>query len=98
MTIFEKIKSMDIDEFAEWFEANCLHDNDPCIKWWDETYCKKCGSVYTTVDYLESYTPYNKKHECAWCEVFGNCKHFQNMSEMPSNRDTIKMWLESEAE
>lgn len=29
MTVFEKIKSMNIDEFAEWFDEYCAHDDDP---------------------------------------------------------------------
>ena len=99
MTVFEKIKSMNIDEFTEWFADNCMHDDDPVIKWWDNAYCKDCNSVYTTVDYLDSYAPsYNKEHECAWCEVNGKCKYFQDMNEVPSSQDMIKLWLKSEAE
>lgn len=99
MTVFEKIKSMSIDEFAEWFENNCMHDDDPAIKWWDKTYCENCNSIYTTVDYLESYAPYyNKEHECAWCEVYNKCRYFEDMNKIPSSREMIKMWLESKAE
>lgn len=92
MTVFEKIKSMNIDEFTEWFENNCLHNEDPCIKWWDKTYCQNCEPVHAYVDYL------GKECECSWCEIYMKCRYFQNMDKIPDNKETIKMWLESKAE
>ena len=80
MTVFEKIKSMNIDELAEWFEENCTHDTDPCLTWYDKTYCKNCEAI-------------NKNdHKYAYCELNKNCKFFDNM---PSAKETIKIWLES---
>ena len=69
-TIFEKIKAMDIDEFAEWFSKHCLHDTAPCIKWWDDTYCSNCESeIARCIDT-------NQDMEFAWCELHDKCKFF----------------------
>lgn len=84
MTIYEKIKSMDINEYTEWFEANCSHNDDPSIKWFDETYCQKCESIF------------KDGHEYAYCELNHKCRFFENMNDVPDSKQTIKMWLESE--
>ena len=91
MIVFEKIKSMNIDEFAEWYEANCLHDNDPCLRWWDKTYCQNCEGIIK-----DDIVPY--PHEFAYCELNGNCRYFKDMDNIPDNIQTIKMWLENEYE
>ena len=92
MTVFENIKSMNIDEFTEWFEKNCMHDEDPVIKWWDKNYCSKCEPEIVPV---EGY--YHKKEmDICWCELHNKCKFFKNMDKTPSNKDMIKLWLESE--
>lgn len=84
MTVFEDLKSKNIDEFAKWFEENCLHDDDPCIRWFNETYCKDCEDVDKDGE------------ECAYCELNGKCRYFNDMDSMPDNRQTIKLWLKSE--
>ena len=84
MTVFEKIKSMNIDEFTEWFEENCVHDSDPCIKWWDRTYCKNCEAVI------------KNEMKYGYCELNDKCRFFDDMDSVPSIKQTIKMWLESE--
>lgn len=84
MTVFESLKSMNIDEFADWFEKNCLHDDDPCIKWWDKTYCQNCKPVI------------KDGQEYAHCELNEQCKYFRYMNEVPDNKQVVKLWLESE--
>lgn len=84
MTVFEDLNSKNIDEFAEWFEENCLHNDDPCIRWWDETCCKNCEPVV------------KDGQEYSYCELNGKCRYFENMDKMPNNKETIKLWLESE--
>lgn len=86
MKVFEKLKSMNIDEYAEWFEANCLHNDDPCIKWFNDTYCENCEAVV------------KDGHEYAYCELNHKCRHFKDMNDMPDNKQTIKLWLESECD
>ena len=92
MTVFEQLKSMNIDEFASWFEKNCTHDYDPAIKWWNERYCSKCEPLKVMASYLEH------EIEVSWCEINDKCKFFQNMNKVPDNTQMIKMWLESEVE
>ena len=87
MKVFEKLQSMSIDEYAEWFETNCLHNDDPCIKWFNRTYCENCESVV------------KDGHEFAYCELNNmKCRHFKDMDEVPDNKQTIKLWLESECD
>ena len=89
ITWFEKIKMMDIDEFAEWLDEHDMFDNSPWTQWFDEQYCQNCESVVTFVPYL------NGEHECAWCEVNGKCRYFQEIKDVPDGKEIIKMWLES---
>lgn len=89
MTMFENLQSMNIDQFAEWFEENCLHDDDPCIEWFNKTYCKNCEPVVNKNEM-------GYKMEYGYCELNGKCRYFKDMNEMSSNKETIKMWLESE--
>lgn len=90
MTRFEELKNMNIDEFAEWINKDTQCDDSAWMKWWDSTYCKNCESIRAFVPYL------NGEHECAWCEVNGKCRFFPNMSGVPSCKDIVKLWLESE--
>lgn len=93
MNNYERIKSMSIDDLAEFLDERWSHDNDPCIEWWDKTYCNKCKSVKAYVDYLE------REKEYAWCEVNGDkCKFFPEMDVLPNAKQMMKLWLESEAE
>lgn len=92
MTKFEKIKSMNIDEFAEYLNKYWIHDNDPCIKWWNNNYCNNCEPE------LSEGFELGRKQEFAWCELHSKCKFFEDMNRIPSCMQTIKMWLESEVD
>ena len=85
MTVFEKFKSKNIDELAEWLDEYCMFDDAPWIHWWDKNYCNNCDGIW---DDINCY---------AWCELNDDkCKFFQDMDYMPDNKQIIKMWLESE--
>lgn len=75
---------MNIDEFVEWYQNNCLHDHDPCIKWWDETYCKNCKPII------------KDGMEYAYCELNYKCRFFKDMDNVPDCEQTTKLWLQSE--
>ena len=92
MTVFEIIKSKNIDELVEWMDKYCAFDYSPYLCWWDNNYCKKCEPV--VVDDPEC----NGHLEAAWCELHDKCKYFQDMDDIPTIKETIKMWLESECE
>lgn len=85
MTIFDSMKSNNIDEFAEWLCKYASSDCSPWIQYWDNNYCKKCG---WEEDYI--WNGY------AWCELNGKCKFFKDMDKIPDEKDVIKLWLESE--
>ena len=90
MNVFEKIKSMNIDEFTEWFYENCIDVPDPSLEWWNDTYCSKCEPED---DPLES-----SWHKFAWCELHDNskCKYFQDLDDIPDYKQIVRLWLESE--
>lgn len=94
MTNFDKIKSLNIDQFAEWLDSNGMWDNSPWSQWFDERYCKQCESVKAIVQNFGS----ERECEFAWCELEHKCKFFQSLPEEPSPKDVIKLWLEAEAE
>lgn len=91
MTVFEKIKTMNIDKLAEWIDEHGTYDDSPWMNWWNNTYCKKCESETVYAEYLK------RNIECAWCELYEKCRFFQDMNEVPDCKQTIKLWLESEA-
>lgn len=91
MTKFENLQSKNIDEFAKWYEENCLHNDDPCIQWFDTTYCKRCEPIV-------QQNEMGYKMEYAYCELNGKCRYFQELDDMPTNHQTIMAWLESEYE
>jgi hypothetical protein len=92
MTVFDNIKSKNIDELATWLDENCEYDGTLWCKWWDEHYCQNCESITAFVPYL------NGEYECAYCEANGKCRFFQEMDHVPSGKEIVKMWLESEVE
>lgn len=88
MTVYEYFKSKSIDELAEWLDEHVI-DDSPWISWWDNKYCKKCDSIY-----CEDGDCGNGEY--GWCELNGKCKFFQDMDNIPDNKQIIKMWLERE--
>ena len=92
MTVFEKIKSMNVEEFTKWFYENCTNDDDPVIKWWNDTYCKNCPSE------IGKYEDSDREMEFCWCELHDGCRFFPEMKETPDNEQMIKLWLESKCE
>lgn len=90
----DKIKSMTNEELAEWLGKYGNFEESPWLNWFDNNYCSNCESEI--VSYTDSKGD-NRNMECAWCEVFGKCKFFQDISNIPDDKHMIKMWLESEA-
>lgn len=92
MTIFDKIKTMNREQIADWLDKCGAFDGSPWTEWFDKKYCKNCPSENVYVEYFNSYA------DCAWCELNYKCKFFPDMKDIPSNKDIIKMWLETEYE
>lgn len=94
MNNFEKLQSLDIEQFAEWLDQNGMWDNSPWSKWFDLKYCQQCESVKATVkDYFGI-----RECDFAWCELEHKCRYFADYEEVPDCKEVIKMWLEVEVE
>lgn len=94
MTVFENIKSKNIDGFAEWLNEHGKQDYAPWDIWFDKLYCDKCEPI---VKHDPNYDNNGLEHEYCWCELHdGKCKFFQDMDEAPWGKQIVKMWLESE--
>ena len=92
MTVFDGMKSKNIDEFAEWLDKYGQFDGSSWMEWFDSNYCSKCEPIMCHYKVSEIEIP------CSWCELNDKCKYFPDMDHSPDNKDIIKMWLESESE
>ena len=92
MTKFEEIKSKNIDELAEWLDKHGVYDYSLWGNWFDENYCSKCEPILVS----KEGTDYHFDIPCAWCELNGKCKFFQDLDGTPDNKYVIKLWLETE--
>ena len=92
MTVFEIMKSKNIDELAKWIDEYCMTDGSPWYTWFDNKYCKHCEPII-----VEGDDEFSIDLEYGWCELNGDrCKFFQDMNEIPWGKQLVKMWLESE--
>ena len=103
MTNFKRIQSMNVEELAEWLNEHGQFDGAPWTHWFDDQYCKNCEPI--EIDYDEAKArlgiklfSYSGSAECAYCELHGFCKFFPQSSGIPSNKETIEMWLNEEVE
>ena len=101
MNNFEKLKSMRIDELAEWLDQNGIIDNSPWLDDFNERYCAKCESVmckYEDAESVVGFKPcfFDDDIECAYCEVYKKCRFFEDMDDVPNGKEIVKLWLESE--
>ena len=92
MTIFDEIKSKNIDELAEWLDKHGAFDTAPWMQWYDDNYCSKCEPETACVE------GYHGENDFAWCELHGKCKFFEDLETIPDHKQTIKMWLQLESE
>lgn len=90
MRVIDKIKSMNIDELAEWLDVYGQFENSPWIYQFDKIYCSKCEPV------KGRYEDSDRELDFSWCELYDKCKFFLNMDSVPDTKQIIKMWLESE--
>ena len=100
MNNYERLKSMPIDELAKWLDQNGIIDNSPWNVYFDNKYCANCESImckYEDVEKVLEFKPfYSGDVECAYCEIYNECRYFENFDGTPGNLEVIKMWLESE--
>ena len=102
MTNLDNLKSLSVDSFAEWLDTYGQHDSSPWSTWFNEHYCSKCEPVTCSADIAREklgLTPwYGHDVTCGWCELHAKCKFFPDYDGIPSNKDTIKLWLLLECE
>lgn len=102
MTNFRKLQSMSIDELAEWLDENGVVDNSPWVLHFNNKYCANCESVvckYEDAERVVGFKPfYDDEVECAYCEVYGKCRYFEDRDEVPDGVEMVKLWLNSEVE
>ena len=89
-TVFDKFKSMSIDELTDWLNQYSQLDSMPWIEWWNKNYCSKCDAVTAFVP------DYGRELDFSCCELNDKCKFFQDLDDVPDDKMIIKMWLESE--
>ena len=103
MTNFDFLRSMSIDELAEWLDEHGLFDNSPWSNWFNDKYCANCESIQCkdekTLEEKIGIEPFYPGHEvdCAYCEIHKNCRFFKDQDTVPDVTDIIKMWLLEEA-
>ena len=96
MTNFDFLRSMSVDELAEWLDENGQFDNSPWANWFNDKYCSNCESITCKVEGANiGVTPLYPEHEidCAYCEIHKNCRFFKDQNKVPDVTDIIKMWL-----
>lgn len=100
MTNYKMFTSFSKDELVAWLANYCHFDSSPWMEWFDDTYCNKCEPIECT--YVESEEKlgikpfYERSIKCTYCELEHKCKYFPDMSDIPDNKDIIRMWLEQE--
>lgn len=98
MNNLKKLQTMNIDQLAEFLDANGHHD---AIWWWwfEEKFCEKCETTMTTKPYIDNDgKPWHHACITAYCEENGRCRFFKELDGLPDGKETIRIWLESEAE
>ncbi len=103
MTNLEHKQSMSLEDFAEWLDEHGQFDDSPWLNWFTEKYCTGCESIkckYKDVEQLFGFDPDsgNREMECSYCEVYGKCKFFEKINDIPNNLEIIKMWLKEEVD
>ena len=100
-TNYDNLHSMTPEELAEFLTGIFSHDIAPWEDWFATTYCDKCESIELTREEYHAIfgcSFYAPKTNCSYCEVKGTCRYFPDMSAVPDNKDTIRMWLEFEVD
>ena len=93
MTQFEKFTSMSREELVDWINEYGQFDQSVWMKWFDDNYCKKCESVIVTIKDLYYR---DKETKCSYCELMHKCFHFPDMDHIPTNKEIIDLWFDTE--
>ena len=94
MTNFEQLQSMSQNELAKWLDKHLHFEDAPHMIWFGKKYCDKCDRIEFRIEH--GYGTY--KQTFAYCEREHKCRFFPDMNEVPDNLETLKLWLNTEAE
>ena len=99
---------MSLENLAEWLDKNGSFDDSPWLNSFTQKYCDNCESIechYADAKEKLGFTPLfdDDAIECAYCELSDEsgvkrCRFFPELDDVPDNKETIRMWLESETE
>ena len=99
---FEHIKSLNVDEFAQWLLDNGKIESGEWEKWFDREYCQNCESTILNGEKeikeklgIDSLF-FDKSIICNYCEINKKCKYFPHLDDIPNGLDIIKFWLQKE--
>lgn len=92
MNNFDMLKNLTKDQLSEWLDKYINFDYSPHMTWFNTCYCSNCEPV------ICKYEDGNREFPCSYCEIYDKCKFFNELNEVPSSKEIIKMWLESESE
>ena len=103
MNNFKKIKSMSVEELAEWLDQNGIIDDSPWTEYFNNKYCANCESVVCKHEDAEKVLGFklcfwDDDIDCAYCEVYKKCRYFPDMPEVPDGKEMARLWLEAEVE
>ena len=88
MTNYEKLKSMNVEDFANFLDSIGFDDN-PWTTWFSEKYCSKCQPVKGRFEDVD--------HEFSFCEINHKCRLFsQEEYDYTNPLDIVRMWLQTE--
>ncbi len=101
MTNFEQLQSMTVEELATWLDKHGQFDSSPWMEWFSSVYCDRCESIkcrYADAEEKLGISPlsYSGEVDCAYCELEHKCRFFPDLEDIPSNKETIEMWLKEE--
>lgn len=93
MTNYRNVKNLNKKELAKFLCNICSPESNLWIKWFDDTFCKKCEPIISKKE--------NEliSQESAYCEINDKCKYFKDKyKEVPSLEEICEMWLSKKVE
>ena len=95
MNNLKKLQSMNIDQLIDFLNTNG-HHNAVWWEWFEEKYCNECAPEIGYINDVDGEHTWQIGCMCSYCETHANCRFFPDMDDVPDNKETIKLWLESE--
>lgn len=95
MTNYERLKSLPIDELANWLDQYGAFDTAPWNIYFSHKYCDNCEPIEKKIEGLGFH---GEPVLCTYCEINDKCIYFPNIEKTPNNLGVIKLWLNAESQ